>query len=176
MKFANRLKRTLPKFRGDRSEVRGVHGRSKFVGASARTGILAYRINVLSLRGNKNVVYGPTDSRARLHVVYGPTDGRERLHVIDVPTNGRACLHVVTTSLKSWLRKISRNFFSTRFFEPVWRGKHLEIIDFIAAIRSVKFSSKSELSSRFFGRLKFLAKNFGPKFRSPRTARERPFE
>ena len=29
-KFANRLKRALPKFRGDRSEVRGVNGRSKF--------------------------------------------------------------------------------------------------------------------------------------------------
>ena len=26
-KFANRLKRALPKFRGDRSEVRGVNGR-----------------------------------------------------------------------------------------------------------------------------------------------------
>ena len=33
-KFANRLKRALPKFRGDRSEVRGVTGRSKFVAAS----------------------------------------------------------------------------------------------------------------------------------------------
>ena len=32
--------------------------------------------------------------------------------------------------------------------------------DFIAAIRSVKFSSKSELSSRFFGRLKFSESNF----------------
>ena len=29
------------------------------------------------------------------------------------------------------------------------------MIDLIAAIDSVKFSSKSELSSRFFGRLKF---------------------
>ena len=34
-KFANRLKRALPKFRRDRSEVRGVNGRSKFVAASA---------------------------------------------------------------------------------------------------------------------------------------------
>ena len=34
-KFANRLKRALPKFRGDRSEVRGINGRSKFVAASA---------------------------------------------------------------------------------------------------------------------------------------------
>ena len=33
-KFANRLKRALLKFRGDRSEVRGVNGRSKFVAAS----------------------------------------------------------------------------------------------------------------------------------------------
>ena len=29
-KFVNRLKRALPKFRADRSEVRGVNGRSKF--------------------------------------------------------------------------------------------------------------------------------------------------
>ena len=29
-KFANRLKRALPKFGGDRMEVRGVDGRSKF--------------------------------------------------------------------------------------------------------------------------------------------------
>ena len=34
-KFANRLKRALPKFRGDRSQVRVVNGRSKFVAASA---------------------------------------------------------------------------------------------------------------------------------------------
>ena len=34
-KFANRLKRALPKFRGDRSEFRGVNGRAKFVAASA---------------------------------------------------------------------------------------------------------------------------------------------
>ena len=34
-KVANRPKRALPKFRGDRSEVRGVNGRSKFVAASA---------------------------------------------------------------------------------------------------------------------------------------------
>ena len=32
------------------------------------------------------------------------------------------------------------------------------MIDLIAAIDSVKFSSKSELSSRFFGRLKFSAR------------------
>ena len=34
-KFANRLKRALPKFRDDRSGGRGVNGRSKFVAASA---------------------------------------------------------------------------------------------------------------------------------------------
>ena len=34
-KVANRLKRALPKFRGDRSQVRGVNGRSKFVAATA---------------------------------------------------------------------------------------------------------------------------------------------
>ena len=35
------------------------------------------------------------------------------------------------------------------------RGKHSEMIDFVTAIDPVQFSSKSELSSRFFGRLKF---------------------
>ena len=34
-KVANRLKRVLPKFRADRSHVRGVNGRSKFDVASA---------------------------------------------------------------------------------------------------------------------------------------------
>ena len=33
---ANRLKRVLPKFRGNRSEVRGVNGRSKFAVAAVR--------------------------------------------------------------------------------------------------------------------------------------------
>ena len=41
------------------------------------------------------------------------------------------------------------------FFEAEWRGKLLQMKDFGAAIDSVKFSSKSELSSRIFGRLKF---------------------
>ena len=36
-KFANRLKRALPKFRGDRSEVRGVNGRSKFAVAAEKS-------------------------------------------------------------------------------------------------------------------------------------------
>ena len=35
-KFANRLKRALPKFRGDRSQVRGVNGRPKFAVAAVR--------------------------------------------------------------------------------------------------------------------------------------------
>ena len=37
----------------------------------------------------------------------------------------------------------------------MWPRKCFQMIDFIAVIVSVKFSSKSELSSRFFGRLKF---------------------
>ena len=45
-KFANRLERALPKFRGDWSEVRGVNGRSKFVAASAG---FAKRIHFQSL-------------------------------------------------------------------------------------------------------------------------------
>ena len=35
-KFANRLKRALPKFRGDRSEVWGVNGHPKFAVAAVR--------------------------------------------------------------------------------------------------------------------------------------------
>ena len=35
-KFANRLKRALPKFRDDRSQVRGVNRRSKFAVAAVR--------------------------------------------------------------------------------------------------------------------------------------------
>ena len=37
------------------------------------------------------------------------------------------------------------------------RGKNSEMIDYVTAIDPVQFSSKSELSSRFFGRLKFSA-------------------
>ena len=47
------------------------------------------------------------------------------------------------------------NFFENVVFEPVWRGKLFQMKVFGAAIDSVKFSSESELSSRFFGRLKF---------------------
>ena len=36
-KFANRLKRALPKFRTDRSEVRGVNGRSNFAVAAEKS-------------------------------------------------------------------------------------------------------------------------------------------
>ena len=54
-------------------------------------------------------------------------------------------------SNRGWREKIFENV----FFEPVWRGKLFQLKVFGAAIDSVKFSSKSELSSRFFGRLKF---------------------
>ena len=51
-----------------------------------------------------------------------------------------------------------KKFFENVFFEA-WRlRKRLQMIVFIAAIVSVKISSKSELSSRFFGRLKFSAR------------------
>ena len=42
-----------------------------------------------------------------------------------------------------------------QLFHQTCPKKILEMIVFIAAIDSIKFSSKSELSSRFFGRLKF---------------------
>ena len=41
------------------------------------------------------------------------------------------------------------------FFEPVWRRKLFQMKVWVAAINSIKFSSKSELTSRFFSRLKF---------------------
>ena len=47
--------------------------------------------------------------------------------------------------------------FSRSFSEKTAPKKFLEMIVFIAAIDFVKFSSKSELSSRFFGRLNFSA-------------------
>ena len=55
---------------------------------------------------------------------------------------------------------------------PEWRGKLLEMIDFTAAVNSIKFSSKSELSSRFFGRLKFFA--LFEYLRVPKNLRCRP--
>ena len=62
-------------------------------------------------------------------------------------------LHSERYSNSNWREKI----FETMFFEA-WRlRKRLQMIVFIAAIVSDKFSSKSELSSRFFGRLKFFA-------------------
>ena len=42
-------------------------------------------------------------------------------------------------------------------FEPVWRGKLFQMKVFGAAIDPVQFASKSELSSRLFGLLKFYA-------------------
>ena len=53
---------------------------------------------------------------------------------------------------------VSRSF--REVFGRKRRNKIFEMIVFIAAIDSVKFSSKSELSSRFFGRLKFSGSNF----------------
>ena len=47
------------------------------------------------------------------------------------------------------------NFFENVFFEPVWRRKLFQMKVWVAAINSIKFSSKSELTSRFFSRLKF---------------------
>jgi hypothetical protein len=66
----------------------------------------------------------------------------------------------------------SRENFLKQSFWARAAPKILEMIDLIAAIDSVKFSSKSELSSRSFGRLKFCV-GFGtpkPPLRPP----ERP--
>ena len=52
-----------------------------------------------------------------------------------------------------WREKL----FEIIFFETGWRGKFFQHVDLIAARLSIKFLSKSESSSRFFGRLKFLA-------------------
>ena len=56
-------------------------------------------------------------------------------------------------SNRGWREKKFENV----VFEPVWRGKLFQMKVLGAAIDSDKFSSKSELSSRFFGRLKFSA-------------------
>ena len=54
------------------------------------------------------------------------------------------------------LNRDSREFFfENLFFEPVWHGKLFKMKVWVAAIDSDKFSSKSELSSQFFSRLKF---------------------
>ena len=45
---------------------------------------------------------------------------------------------------------------SAKFLDDDGSKNLLEMIDFIAAIDSIKKSSKSEPSSRFFGRLKFF--------------------
>ena len=60
-------------------------------------------------------------------------------------------------SNRGWREKNFENV----FFEPVWRGNLFQMKVFGAAIDSVKFSSKSELSSRLFGRLKLF--DFRPK-------------
>ncbi|MEC7202026.1 MAG: hypothetical protein VXW84_15395, partial [Verrucomicrobiota bacterium] len=46
-------------------------------------------------------------------------------------------------------------FLETIVFEAEWRQKLFQMKVLAAAIDSIKFSSKSELSSRFFGRVKF---------------------
>ena len=56
--------------------------------------------------------------------------------------------------IRAAIAKFSRGF--VQFCPPKLPQKFLEMIVFIAAIDFVKFSSKSELSSNFFGRLKFL--------------------
>ena len=66
---------------------------------------------------------------------------------------GSACLFRAIYSNRGWREKNFENV----VFEPVWRGKLFQMKVFGAAIDSDKFSSKSELSSRFFGRLKFSA-------------------
>ena len=52
------------------------------------------------------------------------------------------------------VREVFRSF--REVFGRQRREFFLEMIDYVAAIDSVKKSSKSELSSQFFGRLKFL--------------------
>ena len=51
-KFANRLKRALPKFRGDWSEVWGVNGRSKFAVAAVRRKTWVYHYSDAALMGD----------------------------------------------------------------------------------------------------------------------------
>ena len=53
--------------------------------------------------------------------------------------------------------RLARKRFENIFFEAERRGKLLQMKVFGAAIDSDKFSSKLELSSQFFGRLKFSA-------------------
>ena len=60
----------------------------------------------------------------------------------------------IFTNFREIFAKFSRGF--ARFFGRKRPKSFLKMIVFIAAIDSVQFSSKSELSSRFFGCLKFL--------------------
>ena len=64
--------------------------------------------------------------------------------------------HLLLKCLLSFRNSGSREkFFENVFFEPVWRRKLFQMKVWVAAINSIKFSSKSELTSRFFSRLKF---------------------
>ena len=67
--------------------------------------------------------------------------------------NDRQNLRRANYSNRGWREKIFENM----FFEAERRGKLFQMKVLGAAIDSDKFSSKSELSSRFFGRLKFSA-------------------
>ena len=62
------------------------------------------------------------------------------------------CINRAIYSNRGWREKIFENM----FFEAERRGKLFQMKVLGAAIDSDKFSSKSELSSRFFGRLKFF--------------------
>ena len=63
---------------------------------------------------------------------------------------------VAVNRLAACRSAVSRSFRAV-FPRKLPQKKNLEMIVFIAAIDFVKFSSKSELSSRFFGRLNFSA-------------------
>ena len=69
------------------------------------------------------------------------------------PTMAQITGHFIQTVFREISRK---KLFETIFFEPGWRKKLFRDVDLIAAIRSVFFSSKSELSSRFFGQKKMF--------------------
>ena len=63
-KVANRLKRVFPKFRDDRSEVRGVNGRSKFVAASAGRAERKQFLNFLNIESIEHIEHNPYRSKA----------------------------------------------------------------------------------------------------------------
>ena len=77
------------------------------------------------------------------------------LHAVAL-RNARSRISTIVRALYSncgWREKVFENV----VFEPVWRGKLFQMKVLGAAIDSVKFSSKLEPSSRFFGRLKCSA-------------------